>query len=71
MTEIFWVEDFLSGEVIDDKYYSTREEAAARRNEMWYGIVKSFELQDGEMIPKRDGKRRAIEILRDVHLYDL
>ncbi len=44
--EIFWVQDFLSGEVIDHKYYSTREEAAARRNEMGYGIVKWREIAE-------------------------
>lgn len=47
MTEIFWVEDFMSGEVMDHRYYQTREEAVARSNEMGYGLVKSFELQDG------------------------
>ena len=43
--KVFWVEDFLSGEVIDNKYYSIREEAAARRNELGYGIVKEFKSQ--------------------------
>jgi len=58
MTEIFWVEDFLSGEVIDNKYYSTREEAVARRNDLWYGIVKSHKLQDGGIFqPDTKGKR--------------
>lgn len=44
MIEMFWVEDFLSGKVLENKYYSTREEAAARRNELGYGIVKWVEL---------------------------
>ena len=57
MTEIFWIEDFLSGEVIENKYYSTRKEAATRRNEMGYGLVKAFDLQDGGVI-KVDGSRR-------------
>ncbi len=47
MTEIFWVEDYMSGEVMEHRYYPTREEAATRRNELGYGLVKSFELQDG------------------------
>ncbi len=55
MTEIFWVEDLMSGEVMENKYYSTRAEAAARRNEMGYGFVKSFKLQDGGVVPNRKG----------------
>lgn len=43
--EIFWVEDFLSGEVIDNKYYSTREEASICRNAMGYGLVKEWKSQ--------------------------
>ena len=54
MTEIFWVEDFMSGNVMENKYYSTRAEAVTRRNEMGYGLVKSLKLQDGGVIPKRD-----------------
>ncbi len=54
MTEIFWVEDYMSGEVMEHRYYSTREEAATQRNELGYGLVRSFELQDGGVIPKRD-----------------
>jgi len=42
MTEIFWIEDTLNGEVIDNKYYSTREEAVTFRNELGYGLVKMF-----------------------------
>ena len=44
MTEIFWVEDYLSGNVLENKYYSTRAEAATRRNELGYGLVKSLEI---------------------------
>ena len=62
MTEIFWIEDSLGGEVLENKYYSTRNEATARRNEMGYGIIKSFELQDGE-VTKVDGSRRIADIL--------
>lgn len=51
MTEIWWVEDFLSGEVLENRYYSEKQEAVDRRNELGYGIVKSFELQDGGMCP--------------------
>ena len=47
MTELFWVEDFMSGEVLDHQYYRTRKEAAARRNKLGFGVVKSFEFQDG------------------------
>lgn len=47
MTEIFWVEDLMSGEVMEHRYYQTREAAATRRNEMGYGFVKSMVLQEG------------------------
>ncbi len=60
MTEIFWVEDFMSGNVMENKYYSTRAEAATRRNEMGYGLVKSLKLQDGGVIPKRDGSELVV-----------
>ena len=40
MDRIWWVEDFLSGKVLENKYYSTREEAVTRRNELGYGLVK-------------------------------
>ena len=60
MTEIFWVEDFMSGNVLENKYYSTRAEAAARRNELGYGIVKSLKLQDGGVVPKRDSSELVV-----------
>lgn len=51
MTEIWWVEDFLSGQVLENKHYFTKEEAVAARERLGYGIVKSFELQDGGVCP--------------------
>jgi hypothetical protein len=56
MIELFWVEDFLSGEVLEHHYYSTREEATTRRNELGYGIVKSFKFQDGGKLTLRGGE---------------
>ncbi len=56
MTEIFWVEDFMSGEVLEHQYYQTRKLAATRRNELGFGIVKSFELQDDETLKPGCGK---------------
>lgn len=47
MTRMYWVEDFLSGAVLDNRHYQTREAAAARRNELGYGVVKWFDFQDG------------------------
>ncbi len=41
MNEIYWVEDGMSKGVLDNRYYSTKEEAVARRNEIGYGLVKS------------------------------
>ena len=56
MTEIFWIEDYMSGEIMEHRYYQTREEAATRRNELGYGLVKSFELQDGGTFKPNYGK---------------
>ena len=56
MTEIFWIEDFMSGKVMEHQYYQTRAKAAARRNELGYGIVKSFEFQDGGTFKPKCGK---------------
>ena len=53
MIEIWFVQDFLSGEVIDNKYYSIRGEAVARRNELGYGIVKEVDLS-GITVVRRD-----------------
>jgi hypothetical protein len=55
MIEIWYVEDYMSGQVMENKYYSTHAEATTRRNELGYGLVKSLELQDGGVIPRRDG----------------
>ena len=55
MTELFWIEDLMSGEVMEHRYYKTRAEATARRNEMGYGAVKSFEFQDGGTFEPRCG----------------
>jgi hypothetical protein len=44
MTNIWWIEDFLSGKVIDNRYYSTREEAEARREVIGYGLIKSLKV---------------------------
>ncbi len=60
MTEIFWIEDYLSGIVLENKYYSTHAEAATRRNELGYGLVRSLELQNGGAFqPGTKGKRMA------------
>lgn len=50
MTKIWWVEDYLSGAVIDNRHYATKEEAVERRGELGYGVVKSFEMQDGGVV---------------------
>ena len=41
--KIWWVKDPLNGENLEDTYYSTKEEADARRNEIGYGVVTSWE----------------------------
>ena len=43
VSKIWWVEDYLSGEVIDNKHYSDKAEAVTERNRLGYGIVKSWE----------------------------
>lgn len=42
MFKIWFVEDYLSGEVIDSRFYSEHQEAVDRRNELGYGVVKSY-----------------------------
>lgn len=37
----------MSGEALEDIYYSYRDEAAARRKELGYGIVTSWEPLEG------------------------
>jgi len=44
--KIWYVKDFLSGETIDNRYFSTKAEAVARRNELGYGIVSHFEMKE-------------------------
>lgn len=56
MTRIWWVEDYLSKKVIDNKHYTTHREAMIRRNELGYGLVKYFDFQDGGVV-KVDGSR--------------
>jgi hypothetical protein len=36
---IYWIEDYLSGEVIEQKFYSEKSEAVDRRNALGYGFV--------------------------------
>ena len=43
MSTIWYVEDYLNNECIDERYYSVRQEALDRRNELGYGIVKSHQ----------------------------
>ncbi len=47
MTRMYWVEDFMSGAVIDNQHYTEKQPAVDRRNELGYGIVKWFDFQDG------------------------
>jgi hypothetical protein len=55
MTELWFVEDFMSGNVLENKYYSTKAEAVAARERLCYGIIKSYRFQDGGRITMRDG----------------
>lgn len=47
MIEIWWVEDFLSGETLENQYYPTQEEAVAARERLGYGFVTSSERKKG------------------------
>lgn len=60
MTRIFWVEDFMSGEVMENKYYSTREEATTRRNELGYGLVKSWKRRDDKSFYEESAGRKIV-----------
>lgn len=51
MSKIWWVEDFLSGQVLENKHYATHEEALAARERLGFGLVKSHEIQDGGACP--------------------
>ncbi|MEE8494587.1 MAG: hypothetical protein V3S25_11130 [Nitrospirales bacterium] len=46
MNRIWWVEDYLSKEVLENKHYSSKEEAVKRRNELGYGLVKYHDLPE-------------------------
>ena len=61
MIEIWFVEDYLSGKVLEDKHYSEKAEAVEARNRLGYGLVKSYQLRDGGVI-KVDGTRRIAYI---------
>ena len=43
--EIWWVEDFLSGKVLENKHYSKKAEAVEARNRLGYGLVKSHKVE--------------------------
>jgi len=43
MIEIWFIEDYLSGGVISNIYFSTKEEAVDLRNRLGYGIVKKIQ----------------------------
>ena len=51
MTRIWWVEDFLSGQVLENRHYFSQDEAVAARDRLGYGIVKHHDLQDGGVCP--------------------
>jgi len=55
MIEIWFVEDYLSDNVLENKHYSDKTEAVKARTRLGYGLVKSHQLTDGGVIPKRDG----------------
>jgi len=44
---IWFVEDPLSKNVLDDTYYSNEAEAVDFQNRLGCGVVKSYELPDG------------------------
>lgn len=50
MIRMYWVEDFMSGAVIDNRHYTEKQLAVDRRNEIGYGIVKRFDFQDGDEV---------------------
>ena len=55
---IWFVEDYLSGGVIDDKYFSTKEEAVTLRNLLGYGIVKSYQIIDDKSYYEESAGRK-------------
>ena len=52
MIEIWFVEDYLSGKVLENKHYSIKLEAVDARDRLGYGLVKSYRIQNGGVIPK-------------------
>lgn len=64
MSKIWWIEDYLSGKAIDNRYYSTKEEAIARRDELGYGHVKSWEVikEDGTQYYEESACGRKIRV---------
>ena len=46
---VYWVEDCLSGETLENKYYSSKDEAMARRNELGFGFVRQWDLDANEI----------------------
>ena len=54
MIEIWFVEDFMSGEVLTHRYLSTEVEAVESRNHLGYGIVLRYQFADGGVMPKHD-----------------
>ena len=55
MTEIWYVEDFMSKQVLGNRYYSEKDAAVKYRNELGYGLVTRYQFQDGGVIPERKG----------------
>ncbi len=61
LIEIWFVQDYLSGKVLENKHYSEKVEAVNARNRLGYGLVKCHRLQNGGVI-KVDGTRRMADI---------
>lgn len=47
LVKIWWVEDFLSGAVLENQHYATHDEALAARERLGFGIVKSADVKGG------------------------
>jgi len=47
---VWFVEDALSGTVLESKYFSTRKEAVDFRGRLGYGRIRSYEFSDGGYI---------------------
>lgn len=56
MTEIWYVEDYMSRQVIDHKYFATKAAAVEFRNRLGYGLVLSHEFQNGGTFKPGCGK---------------